>query len=164
MLVGRPCTPPAQTLQAPLAKSLLLFVPVYPSLLLCLLSLPRSSSPPHACTAATCRHLALPPPPQRTCTNHQPCACTQPPPPALCGPLDEWVVDYYDYQPGRPDDSVFETPQLCQGVKPLRVRAPGTRAARSLRMRSLVPAVKYGEEGGRRGGREKGGREREEGR
>ncbi len=58
---------------------------------------------------------------------------------------DEWVVDYYDYVPGHPDDAVFATPKLCKGVQPASASAKLRYSPHGLRMRSLVPEVKYSE-------------------
>ena len=69
----------------------------------------------------------------------------QPPDPApAAAPADEYIVDYYDYVPGRPGPEAFRTPRLCKGVKPV-LAQDGTRSAHSLRMRSLAPRVAYGE-------------------
>ena len=60
-------------------------------------------------------------------------------------PADEWVADYYDYEPGRPGKGTFRNPKLCKGVKPEEPPSLLKRSTRGLRMRSLVPTVAYGE-------------------
>ncbi|GAB4814889.1 hypothetical protein N2152v2_001935 [Parachlorella kessleri] len=58
--------------------------------------------------------------------------------------FDEWVADYYDYEPGRPGKGTFKPPKLCKGVKPEEPPSLLKRSTRGLRMRSLVPTVTYG--------------------
>lgn len=52
------------------------------------------------------------------------------------------MVDYTHFVPGRPDRSLFDTPDPCKSVEP---QAPpgGRRTARQTRLLSLVPAVQY---------------------
>ncbi|KAL4421808.1 hypothetical protein ABPG77_001597 [Micractinium sp. CCAP 211/92] len=56
--------------------------------------------------------------------------------------FDEYVVDYSEFTPGRPDPAVFHRPTLCKGVKPSTALAGG-HAAAALRMASSVPSVAY---------------------
>lgn len=62
--------------------------------------------------------------------------------PALpCSPCR--VVDYTHFAPGRPDPALFEPPALCAGVRPAEAPGAGAPPAHLLRLRSLIPAVKY---------------------
>lgn len=56
--------------------------------------------------------------------------------------FDEYVVDYSEFTPGRPDPAVLHRPPLCKGVKPTTALAGGHTAA-ALRMASIVPSVDY---------------------
>ncbi|KAL4448265.1 hypothetical protein ABPG75_005484 [Micractinium tetrahymenae] len=56
--------------------------------------------------------------------------------------FDEYVVDYSEFVPGRPDPEVFARPALCKGVKPSAAPA-GAHSATALRMAVIVPAVSY---------------------
>lgn len=56
--------------------------------------------------------------------------------------FDEWVVDYTSYQPGRPEPSVFDTPELCKGKQVQEVTRTQRRGSQ-MRWAALLPAVKY---------------------
>ena len=57
--------------------------------------------------------------------------------------FDEWVADYTGFQEGRPDPSVFHTPELCKGQQAAQAAQGGRRAASQLRWARMVPAVRY---------------------
>jgi hypothetical protein len=57
--------------------------------------------------------------------------------------FDEWVVDYGEYRPGKPDAVVFDTPDLCRDKQPAAPLAASGRSAAGTRMAMLAPAVHY---------------------
>ena len=57
--------------------------------------------------------------------------------------FDEWVADFDHYAPGPPERSLFEEPELCDGVAPGGGAAAGRRAAHTLRWAGLLPSVAY---------------------
>ena len=80
---------------------------------------------------------------------------SSPPPLARCatcwpGPTCRRVVTYTDYSPGRPDPTLFKTPELCKdklAMTPPAVSGPrgggGALRASRLRMEAVLPRVRY---------------------
>ena len=61
--------------------------------------------------------------------------------------FDEWVVDYIDYKPGKPDRDLFDRPRLCDHETALKSRhAAGRHSPGVFRMMQLTPKVHYGGE------------------
>jgi len=55
--------------------------------------------------------------------------------------FDQWIADYTGFEPGRPDASLFEKPELCDEIANTPIAGPSPAA---FRMKSLAPAVQYG--------------------
>ena len=60
-------------------------------------------------------------------------------------PADEYQADYISFKPGRPDSSVFQTPEDCKD-EPLQTRSRPSSFA--LRMETLLPSMRLSECGG----------------
>jgi hypothetical protein len=61
---------------------------------------------------------------------------------------DDWLIDFTSYTPGAITKSVFEMPELCEGVKPGN-RSVGT-SGFAWRMQRLLPGANVGTAGGQR--------------
>ena len=60
-------------------------------------------------------------------------------------PADEYQADYISFKPGRPDSSVFKTPEDCKD-EPLQSRSRPSSFA--LQMETLLPSMRLSECGG----------------
>ena len=60
-------------------------------------------------------------------------------------PADEYQADYISFKPGRPDSSVFRTPEDCKDT-PLQTRSRPSSFA--LQMETLLPSMRLSECGG----------------
>ena len=57
-------------------------------------------------------------------------------------PVDEYQADYISFKPGRPDSSVFKTPEDCKD-EPLQTRSRPSSFA--LQMETLLPSMRLSE-------------------
>lgn len=55
--------------------------------------------------------------------------------------FDIWVADYYNYKPGRQDNSVFDPPPSCRGKEAV---SASSQRSFPLQMSALLPAVSTG--------------------
>jgi len=55
--------------------------------------------------------------------------------------FDVWVVDYYDYRPGKQDSNVFKPPPSCQDTE---IEQPNGLRSFPSQMMALVPVVHSG--------------------